>query len=173
MTKPIYINPIGVIRSGHAQAAGTPIQPSAAIGHDGRVEVDPAWADGLLDLEGFERVWLLYWFDRAAGPHARVTPYRDTREHGIFATRMPPRPIPIGISAVRLLRVEGRVAHVAEIDILDGSPLLDIKPYVPAYDSWPGVRCGWLDDPGVVRGDLRADGRYQAAAPSVIPLDAG
>lgn len=164
MPDPITIRPIGVIRTGHRRAEGTPIQPSAATGHDGRVEVDPVWTDGLLDLAGFERVWLLYWFDRAAGPRLRVTPYRDVREHGIFATRMPPRPVPIGISSVRLLRVAGNVLHVTEIDVLDGAPLLDIKPYVPTYDSWPGVRCGWLDDPGVERGDLRADGRYQRDA---------
>lgn len=161
MPEPLTFRPIGVIRTVNLQAAGTPIQPSAAAGHDGRIELDPAWADGLLDLAGFERIWLLYCFDRASAPQARVTPYRDTREHGIFATRMPPRPVPIGMSAVRLLRIEGCTLHVTEIDVLDGSPLLDIKPYVPTYDSWPGVRCGWLDEPGVNRGNLRADARYQ------------
>lgn len=161
MAEPIVIRPIGTICTGHRQAAGTPIQPSAAGGHDGHVEVDPEWAEGLLDLAGFERIWLLYWFDRAVAPLTRVTPYRDTREHGIFATRMPPRPVRIGMSAVRLLRIDGCTLHVTEIDVLDGSPLLDIKPYVPSYDSWPGVRCGWLDEPGIDRGNLRADDRYQ------------
>lgn len=161
MADPIPVRPIGIIRTAHLQAAGTPIQPSAAAGTVGTIELDPAWADGLADLAGFGRIWLLYWLHRAAGARTRVTPYRDVRERGIFATRMPPRPVPIGMSSVRLLGISGPVLHVAEIDVLDGTPLLDIKPYVPAYDSWPGVACGWLDEPGVNRGNLHADDRYQ------------
>lgn len=157
----IPIRPIGIIRTAHHAALGTPIQPRAAAGHVGTVELEAEWADGLLDLAGFERIWLLYWFNRAAGPLTRVVPYRDTCEHGIFATRMPPRPVRIGMSAVRLVAVRGAILDVAEIDVLDGTPLLDIKPYVPDYDSWPGVRTGWLEGPDVPRSHLRADGRYQ------------
>jgi tRNA (Thr-GGU) A37 N-methylase len=93
----------------------------------------------------------------------RVIPYRDTVEHGIFATRVPARPNPIGISSVRLLGVTGNVLRIAEVDILDGTPLLDIKANVPLYDTYPISRCGWLD--GVAEGPLVADARFERADP--------
>ena len=152
--------PIGIIHSPFLQQEGTPIQPYSAKGVEGSVEVYPPYAEGLADLEGFERIWLVYWFDRACAPKLTVLPYRDTREHGVFATRVPARINPIGFSPVRLLAVEGATLRVAEIDILDGTPLLDIKPYVPEYDAHIGLRVGWLDDLSIARGPLRADGRF-------------
>jgi len=136
---------IGVIHSPHRQAEGTPIQPCYAAGAEGIVELFPEFAGALSDLNGFERIWLLYVFDRTNGWQPRVIPFRDTTERGLFSTRAPRRPNPLGISCVRLLRVDGLKLHVAEIDILDGSPLLDIKPYAPEYDSYPQARAGWLD----------------------------
>lgn len=155
----LTLRPIGVIRSPFTAAVGTPIQPAYAQGAAGQVVVAEPYAEALDDVEGFERVWLIYWMDRAGGFQPRVTPYRDTRAHGLFATRAPCRPNPIGLSVVRLLRREGCTLHVAELDILDGTPLLDIKPYVPAFDAHPQSRAGWLDKSG---GDCTvADDRFR------------
>ncbi len=142
----LSLSPIGIIHTPFREPAGTPIQPVYADGAEGTVEVFAPFIDGLADLEGFDRIWLIYWCDRAAVPKMRVVPYRDTRERGLFATRAPARPNPIGISCVRLLCVEKNILHVADLDILDGTPLLDIKPYVSAFDSFPGIRGGWLSE---------------------------
>jgi tRNA-Thr(GGU) m(6)t(6)A37 methyltransferase TsaA len=156
---------IGVIHTPFIEAAGTPIQPAYGHGVEGQVWLDESGAQALDGIESFERIWLIYWMDRAGVFKPRVVPYRDTREYGLFATRSPNRPNPIGISPVRLLRREGRVLHVSDIDILDGTFLLDLKPYVPSFDAFPVSRAGWLDKPGV---DTRvADGRFHA------PPDAG
>jgi tRNA-Thr(GGU) m(6)t(6)A37 methyltransferase TsaA len=140
----LELNPIGIVRSPFKEAAGTPIQAGMAEGAAGTVEVFPAFAEGLKDLDGFDRIWLLYWFDRAAAARLIVTPYLDDQPHGVFATRAPARPNPIGMSAVRLLRIEGCALHVSDVDILDGTPLLDIKPYVPQFDHLSAERTGWL-----------------------------
>jgi len=156
------VAPIGVIRSPFKEPAGTPIQPAYAEGARGEVVLDKAFEPALLDLEQFERVWLVYWFDRA-GPFnpPRIVPYRDTREHGLFATRSPCRPNPIGISVVRLIQREGNVLTVADLDILDGTPLLDLKPYIPTFDVYEGSRGGWFDEAAV--GLRRADGRFHSS----------
>jgi tRNA-Thr(GGU) m(6)t(6)A37 methyltransferase TsaA len=151
--------PIGIIRSPFRDAPGTPIQPVFAEGTEGTVEVFPQYADGLRDLEGFERVWLIYWFHKAPSGPLRVTPFRDTAEHGIFATRAPCRPNAIGLSCVRLLSVAGNVLTIGGVDILDGTPLLDIKPYVPAFDSFSDAKAGWLDAQRVDR--THADERFK------------
>jgi tRNA (adenine37-N6)-methyltransferase len=154
----IGLRPIGVIRTRFVEAVGTPIQPVYAGGAEGEVCLDERYLPSLEDLAGFERIWLLYWMDRAGEYRGRVVPYRDTCKRGLFATRAPCRPVPIGMSAVRLLRVTGRVLHVADVDILDGTPLLDIKPYVPEFDAYAAARAGWYD---LAAGDRRAaDGRF-------------
>ena len=140
----LELKPIGVVHSPFKEATGTPIQASLSQGTAGTVEVFSAFAEGLKDLDGFDRIWLLYWFDRAAAPKLIVTPYLDDQPHGVFATRAPARPNPIGMSAVRLVRIEGCTLHVADVDILDGTPLLDIKPYAPPFDHLPAERTGWL-----------------------------
>jgi len=144
----LELQAIGVIHTPFQEATGTPIQASMARDATGTVEVYPAWADGLKDLDGFDRIWLLYWFDRAAAPRLIVTPYLDDQPHGVFATRAPARPNPLGMSPVRLLRIEGNTLHVADVDILDGTPLLDIKPYAPRFDHLPAKRTGWLQQAG-------------------------
>jgi len=144
MQKAIELKPIGIIHSPFKQAAGTPTQPTYANGVEGRVEIFPEYAAGLKDLEGFERIWLVYWFDRAAAPQLHVKPYMDEQERGLFATRAPCRPNPIGISCVKLLRIQNCTIYVADIDILDQTPLLDIKPYVPKFDCFEVKRVGWL-----------------------------
>jgi tRNA-Thr(GGU) m(6)t(6)A37 methyltransferase TsaA len=157
----VELTAIGTIRTAFVQATGTPIQPYRARGSTGTVEIFAPYVEGLRDLEGFERIWLVYWFHRASPAQMRVVPYRDTVEHGIFATRVPARPNPIGISSVRLLAVEGNLLRIAEVDILDGTPLLDIKPNVPQYDTYPIARCGWLD--GVPDVPVVADARFERA----------
>jgi len=153
------MEPIGVIETPFREPAGVPIQPSRAAGARGRVRVDPRFREGLKDLEGFERIWLLYWFHRAPAPRLLVTPFLDTQTRGIFATRAPARPCPIGMSAVRLLSVgEDGVLEVADVDIVDGAPLLDIKPYVPEFDCHPGSRAGWFDQSKSQ--NRLADGRF-------------
>jgi tRNA-Thr(GGU) m(6)t(6)A37 methyltransferase TsaA len=137
--------PIGVIETPFQDPAGTPIQPSRAKGAFGTVRVYKAFAEGLQDLDGFERIWLIYWLHKAPKGRLLVTPFLDKKRRGVFATRAPARPAPIGISAVRLLKVRGAVLDIAEVDILDGTPLLDIKPYVPEFDSYPSSRAGWFD----------------------------
>jgi tRNA (adenine37-N6)-methyltransferase len=150
---------IGVIRTPHKEAAGTPVQVALAEGVAGTVEVLPEFAAGLRDLEGFERIWLMYWFDRAKRAELVVTPYLDTTPRGLFATRAPCRPNPIGLSAVRLVRIEGNVLHIEGVDILDGTPLLDIKPYVPKFDVFQVKRVGWIADAKAA--GLAADGRFE------------
>ena len=139
------VRPIGVIRTPFKEPEGTPIQPAMADGARGAVTVFEEFQDGLKDLEGFERIWLIYWFHRAPEVRLLVTPFLDDHERGIFATRAPARPNPIGMSSVRLLRVEGNVLTVADVDVIDGTPLLDIKPYAPAFDCHKVKRSGWLD----------------------------
>ena len=141
----LELKPVGIVHSPFRQATGTPIQASMAHGAAGTVEVFPAFAHGLMDLDGFDRIWLLYWFDRVAAPKLIVTPYMDDQPHGVFATRAPARPNPIGMSAVRLLRINGCTLHVVDVDILDGTPLLDIKPYASQFDHLPAERMGWLE----------------------------
>lgn len=150
---------IGVIRTPFRESAGTPIQPSMAEGIQGTVEVLPEYAAGLKDLDGFERIWLLYWFHRAAEPKLTVRPYMDESERGVFATRAPSRPNPIGISCVRLLSVKGNVLWIADVDILDGTPLIDIKPYAPLFDHYAVTRFGWLESQARPR--AHADGRFE------------
>jgi tRNA-Thr(GGU) m(6)t(6)A37 methyltransferase TsaA len=146
MTHRIFqCQPLGIIHTAFKRSEGTPIQPSRAKGTRGMVEVyEPFWA-GLADLDGFERIWLIYWLDRAIPSRLMVKPYLDSEQRGVFATRAPSRPNPIGISAVRLLAIERGSLTVEEIDVLDGTPLLDIKPYISEWDAYPGSRAGWFD----------------------------
>lgn len=136
------MKPIGVIHSPFDDKSQTPIQPtrSQAIG---RVEVFPAFADGLQDLEGFSYIILLYVFHQSSGYTLRVKPFLDEQLHGLFATRHPCRPNPIGLSIVRLLARQSNILEIEGVDVLDGTPLLDIKPYVPDFDIRTDVKTGW------------------------------
>jgi tRNA-Thr(GGU) m(6)t(6)A37 methyltransferase TsaA len=158
----LTLRPIGVVRSPFRATEGTPIQTIFAQGAEGEVILDDAYASALDDIDGFQRVWLVYWFDRASPFRARVVPFRDTCESGLLATRAPCRPNPLGLSAVRLLERSGCTLRVADVDILDGTPLLDLKPYVAAFDAFPGSRSGWCDEG---RADRRtADRRFDRDA---------
>lgn len=155
----ILLHSIGVIHTPHKVPEGTPIQPKFAERVQGTVLLFDDFADALADLCGFERVWLIYYMDRVRSWTARVKPFRDTVERGLFATRAPARPNPIGMSAVRLLSIVDRTLHVEGADMLDGSPLLDIKPYVPAFDAHSESRAGWFDSSTIERS--LADGRFR------------
>jgi tRNA-Thr(GGU) m(6)t(6)A37 methyltransferase TsaA len=156
----VLLRPIGVVRSPFTDPVGMPIQPAGACGVRGAVEVFPEYCEGLADLEGFSRIILLYHFHRSEGYSLRVVPFLDDRERGLFATRAPRRPNPIGISTVRLVGVEGCRLAIEDVDVLDGTPLLDIKPYVPEFDAHPDERSGWFGECARDVGEARADHRF-------------
>jgi tRNA (adenine37-N6)-methyltransferase len=143
---PIIYKPIGMIHSEHVTAEKTPIQPAYAKGCKGRVELFPEFAEGLSDLDGFSHIYLIYHLHRAGSGRLKVKPFLQDVERGVFATRSPRRPNPIGLSIVELLGREGNVLHLDCVDILDGSPLLDIKPYTAKFDCIDTTRNGWQDD---------------------------
>lgn len=138
--------PIGVIRSEHTIAEETPIQPVYAKGCKGRVEVFSEYAEGLKDLDGFSHLYLLYYFHACGEVKLTVKPFLQDMERGIFSTRAPFRPNPIGLSVVELLGVENHILHIEGVDILDGTPLLDIKPYTEKFDLHAVTKSGWQDD---------------------------
>ncbi len=140
----IELHPIGVIHSPFNDKGQTPIQPSRSDAV-GTVEVLPEYVEGLKDLDGFSHIMLFYVFHKSSGYSLTVTPFLDTQPRGLFATRYPARPNPIGFSIVHLLKIEGNLIEVDGIDVLDGTPLLDIKPYVPEFDVRANARAGWLD----------------------------
>jgi len=142
----IKYNPIGVIHSPFKEPKGTPIQPAGAQGVAGMVEVFPEYAEGLKDVEGFSHLILLYHFHLSKPSPLKVKPYMDNEMHGVFAMRGPSRPNPIGISIVRLIRVQQNTLYVQDVDIVDRTPLLDIKPYVPKFDIREAKRVGWLEE---------------------------
>lgn len=163
------IDPIGVVRSPFVDRAEAPRQPRAGEGIDARIELYATHPgrDGaapqsleraLFDLDGWEFLWVLFWFHKNAGWRPQVLPPRSDRRRGVFSTRSPHRPNPLGLSVVRLLSVEKRTLHIRGCDILDGTPVLDIKPYVPWSDAIPTAKTGWLAPPDYVT-DLADDGR--------------
>jgi tRNA-Thr(GGU) m(6)t(6)A37 methyltransferase TsaA len=156
------MNPIGIIHTPFMEPEGMPIQPAGAVGVEGRIEIFEEFGEGLQDLDGFSHIILLYLFHRSQGYNLKVVPFMDKQLRGLFSTRAPKRPNPIGLSVVRLERVEGRVLHVLDVDILDGTPLLDIKPYVPEFDSREAERIGWLEQAkGTVSG-RKSDERFKS-----------
>lgn len=157
----MQLTQIGIIHSPFQHATGTPVQPFCAAGTEGHIEVFDSYLNGLRDLDGFQRIWVLFWCHRASSSKLTVIPYRDTVAHGLFATRAPARPNPIGLSPLRLFGISGNLLHVGELDILDGTPVLDIKPYVSQYDSYPAQRCGWLDGDRAKPRVVVADDRFE------------
>ena len=152
----IIFQPIGVIHSPHKELAKIPIQPVFCNDIEGTVVLDTEYADGLKDLQEFSHIHLFYYFNQSRKMCLRLQPYLSDQERGIFATRAPHRPNKLGMSLVRLVKVEDNVLHVRDLDILDGTPLLDIKPYIQRFDSRENVKSGWQDavsnDTASVRG---------------------
>ena len=151
---------IGIIHSPFKEPKGTPIQPAGAKGVNGTVEVFPEYAGGLKDIEGFSHIILLYHFHVSRRSTLIAKPYMDSEAHGIFAMRGPSRPNAIGISVVRLVKVQGNILHIQDVDIVDGTPLLDIKPYVPEFDMREVARIGWLENKVHKVSASRDDGRF-------------
>lgn len=156
----IEFESIGIIHSPFRTLTGMPIQPAGAAGVPGTVEVNAEYRAGLQDLDGFSHVILLYHFHGSRGFDLQVVPFMDTQPHGVFATRAPKRPNPLGLSVVRLDRIEGGMMHILDVDVLDGTPLLDIKPYVPAFDAQGAVRAGWIESARRSVAEHQADDRF-------------
>ncbi|HEY4373603.1 MAG TPA: tRNA (N6-threonylcarbamoyladenosine(37)-N6)-methyltransferase TrmO [Burkholderiales bacterium] len=161
----ISFTPIGVIRSPFSTPEGMPIQAVAAAEVRGRVEIEAAYMEGLADIAGFSHVIALYHFHRAAPARLTVTPFLDKRPHGVFSTRAPTRPNAIGLSVLRLLEVRGATLEVMGVDVLDGTPLLDLKPYVPEFDVYPADRIGWFAASVAQTAQTRADDRFSGDKP--------
>jgi tRNA-Thr(GGU) m(6)t(6)A37 methyltransferase TsaA len=141
----IEYNPIGIIHSPFKECKGTPIQAAASGNAEGIIEVYPEYAEGLKDLKGFSHIILIYHFHLAGKLSLKVKPYLDNRLRGLFATRAPSRPNSIGLSMVQLIKVAGAKLYIRNLDIVDGTPLLDIKPYVPEFDKNEVFKTGWLE----------------------------
>ena len=156
----IKYKPIGVIHSPFKDVEGMPIQPTGAKGVTGTVEVFAEYCAGLKDIGGFSHIILVYHFHLCKGYSLEVKPFMDEGTHGVFAMRAPARPNPIGISAVRLVEVKGCTLYIEDVDIVDGTPLLDIKPYVPDFDWRAGERIGWLSGKSSHMRQKRSDRRF-------------
>lgn len=160
MKQEIIFRPIGTVRSPFTEPAGTPIQSSASSAAAGIIEVLPQYREGLQDLEGFSHLILLTYFHLIQGFSLKVKPFLDDQERGLFATRAPARPNPIGLSIVRLERIEDNRLHIREIDIVDGTPVLDIKPYVPQFDLRLDATSGWVTEQLSRLESAKDDGRF-------------
>ena len=158
--KNIIYNPIGIIHSPFKEQKGTPIQPRKSDGAEGTIEIYDEFVPGLDDLEGFSHIYLLFHFHLSKDYKLKVVPYLDNQKRGLFATRAPRRPNQIGLSIVQLLRIEKNTLYIKDIDMIDGTPLLDIKPYVHSFDKQTDIKIGWLENKA--DGDTdRADNRFE------------
>ncbi len=160
-TMKVIYRPIGLIHTPFKSLEQMPIQPTSDASGPGTVEVFPEFAEALKDLEGFSHIYLLYHFHKAGTSRLTVTPFLDSEPHGIFATRAPSRPNPLGISLVKLVRIESNHLYVEHVDVLDETPLLDIKPYVPQFEDLDDVRIGWLEHVRRKIRTQRSDDRFK------------
>ncbi len=156
----INITPIGTIETPFNDLKGMPIQTSGAEQAQGTIILDKAYEQGLSDLEGFSHIILLYHFHQSTGYSLMVTPFLDDQKRGLFSTRAPRRPNPIGLSIVRLIKREGNRLTIEGIDVLNGTPLIDIKPYVPGFDTKEVTAIGWLEKSHEKATSLKSDDRF-------------
>ncbi len=156
----ITYSPIGIIHSPFTQLSGMPIQPTSESSAEGKIEIYPKFSNGLKSLEGFSHIYLLYHLHKAAPAKLRLKPFLDDEIHGVFATRAPRRPNPIGLSLVNITRVDENFIFVENIDVLNGTPLLDLKPYIPEFEDANEIRVGWVEkSKGKVR-QKKSDERF-------------
>lgn len=160
MADKVIFEPIGTIHTPFTTPGEMPVQPAGGKDVEGWVEVDPRYQEALSDLEGFSHIYLIFHLHRSKGYSLKVVPYLDTEKRGLFATRAPRRPNAIGISVVRLDRVEANKLYIRDLDILDGTPLLDIKPCVREFDAAEGLRKGWLEGKASRARTHRSDDRF-------------
>jgi tRNA-Thr(GGU) m(6)t(6)A37 methyltransferase TsaA len=154
----ITYHPIGIIHSPFRETVGMPIQAAAAVGIAGTIQLEPEYAEGLKDIDGFSHLILIYHLHLVREFKMIVRPYLDDQPRGIFATRAPRRPNPIGMSIVRLNTVTGSTLGIQDVDVVDGTPLLDIKPWVPDFDVRMDARIGWLAKNIAHMRDVRSTG---------------
>ncbi|MFO8111855.1 MAG: tRNA (N6-threonylcarbamoyladenosine(37)-N6)-methyltransferase TrmO [Desulfosalsimonadaceae bacterium] len=155
------MEPIGIIRTPFTRIENMPIQPKGAAGIQGEVHVHEQYAEGLRDLEGFSHIYLIYQFHKTDKTRLSVVPFMDTKERGVFATRSPLRPNHLGLSIVALVSVKDRVLTVKGIDVLDQTPLLDIKPYIAAFDGVENSISGWMTGNEEDVAEKRSDDRFK------------
>jgi tRNA-Thr(GGU) m(6)t(6)A37 methyltransferase TsaA len=160
--KIITYRPIGIIHSKHTVAEKTPIQPVYARQCKGQVEVFTEFAEGLRDLDGFSHIYLIYHFHQSPPAKLTVKPFLQDVEHGVFATRSPCRPNAIGLSVVELEKIEGRILHINGVDILDGTPVLDIKPYTAKFDLYDVKKNGWQNEVDEQNAEKRGKRGYRS-----------
>jgi tRNA-Thr(GGU) m(6)t(6)A37 methyltransferase TsaA len=159
----IVFMPIGYIYTPFKKLSGMPIQPAGARGVKGRIEIHPDLADGITDLSGFSHLILIYHFHSAGQSGLLVQPYLDDNKRGVFATRAPSRPNPIGLSLVRLTGIKNSILYIEDIDVLDHTPLIDIKPYIPDIDAVrlnENIKTGWYDNQLHDFATARSDDRF-------------
>lgn len=162
MLAPVTFAPIGVVRTPFPDRVSAPRQPAAALGVKGTIELESGrdFEHALEDLEGWDRLWVVFCFHLNEGWRPKVLPPRsEGKRRGVFSTRSPHRPNPIGLSVVRLTRVRGLILDVEDLDIVDGSPVLDLKPYVPYADAFPEARTGWLESHAPIGGAAASPAR--------------
>jgi tRNA-Thr(GGU) m(6)t(6)A37 methyltransferase TsaA len=157
----IKYKPIGIIRTPFKDTADVPIQPLGGKGIAGSVELQSEYISCTKDLDGFSHIFLIYHLHLSSGFKAQVIPFMDNTLRGVFATRAPRRPNPIGISLVRLIKIENAKLFIEDLDIVDNTPLLDIKPYAPIMDARETSRIGWLEDKIDKIYEMRADNRFK------------
>jgi tRNA-Thr(GGU) m(6)t(6)A37 methyltransferase TsaA len=151
---------IGVIHSPFKEPKNVPIQAAASKGTEGTIEIYPQYAEGLTDLDGFSHIIILYHLHLVQASSLMVKPFLDDHLHGVFATRAPARPNRIGFSVVRLQRIENNILHILDLDVIEGTPVLDIKPYIPAFDCVQASKIGWFSDKIDKLDATRDDGRF-------------
>jgi tRNA-Thr(GGU) m(6)t(6)A37 methyltransferase TsaA len=157
----IIYKPIGIIYSPFKTIEGVPVQPAGANGIKGKIKVYKKYLDGLLNLEGFSHIILIYHFHLSKGYSLKVIPFLKDKEQGVFATRAPKRPNQIGISVVKIEKIEQNYIDISNVDIVNGTPLLDIKPYASFFDNVKNEKNGWLTGKRGEAQKIRSDKRFK------------
>jgi len=157
----ILFTPIVIIHTPHKMKEGMPIQSSGAEGTKGFIKLKKKYIKGLLDLDGFSHIFLIYYFHKSKGFELLVKPYLDDNFHGIFSTRAPKRPNSIGISVVKLIGIKDNILEIENVDILDGTPLLDIKPYISEFDIHNIEKNGWFNAKKSLLNEIKSDNRFK------------